>query len=147
MKYVVFLFLFLVSTSFNSYARSITSFQQSSAITTVLEVMNDTAQDLKTFSKISDKKFKLNSASNCVRVESEDAVHAFYQAAEQVLHVFPDEEYPLEDAINDLEDYLDHQSYMKCEFASESEKFYIQSLYYFDGADKIHLKVDNLTLK
>jgi hypothetical protein len=144
MKYAVFFIsLFII---FSLEARTITSFNQSSAILMIANSLSENSEDLKTSFIISDKKIKLNPEAKCEAVDANNALIAFKFAMDNVLKMFPDEEIPYEEALNDMKDYLDNQPLTLCKILHKNSKHKILTLYYFDRSDKIHLKIDNRNL-
>lgn len=148
MKYA-FLFLFMIiATTFtsNASARTITSFRASEAITTVAQFMYDVAEDVPVSTRISDKKINIKDFSKCTDVKAEDALADFEKSVKRILRLYPDEEIPFEQALIDMEDYLDHTSYKKCMFQNKSTQSKTSTAYYTDVSDKIHLRLDNVAL-
>ena len=93
-----------------------------------------------------DKKINLKELSNCVTVTSEQVLDDVDSAIRKVMRFYPDEDVPFEEALNDLEDYLDHQSYKKCSLYKKDSHSVTRSSYYVNSNDKIHLRLDNITL-
>lgn len=145
MKYAI---LFCVLSTFSSitHARSIKSFSDSQAITTISEFMMDSASDTTSSYRFSDKKLKLKDTSSCVDVNASDVIKEVENAIKNVLRYYPDEELPVEEAISDLTDYLENNSYKKCIVFQTIKKQSVRSVYFFDSRDVKHVKVDTITL-
>ncbi len=146
MKYAfcVLFALFLINT--NSYAQTIKSFSDSPALISIAEFMEDSASDMKTSYRISDKKLKFKDTSTCQIVPKSAVLKEVESAVKKVLRLYPDEELPFEDALNDLADYLVDSSYKKCVIAGSNLVKEVSSVYFFNGSDNIHVKVDTITL-
>lgn len=147
MKYA-FLFLFLSTTlmSASASARTITSFKDSDAITAVAQFMYDVAEDLPVSSRLTDKKIVIKDYSRCTDVDASLVLEDAEAAIKRVLRFYPDEDIPFEQAIVDLEDYLDHKTFKKCLFEKKTSQSRIKSTYYVDASNKIHLRLDNVAL-
>lgn len=149
MKYALSILVlpFLIAAySSDASARSITSFRQSDSISAVAEFMYDVGEDLPVSSRITDKKINLKDFSKCPTVTSEEVLDDVSAAIRKVMRFYPDEDVPFEEALIDMEDYLDHQSYRKCTLIKRREQSLVRSLYYVNSDDKIHLRLDNITL-
>jgi len=143
MKYAAFfisLFIFI-----SAQARTITSLRQSDAIQAISSMLSDNAEDLKVSFRISDKKNTINDVTKCARVESNHALMAFKEAMDSVLKIFPDEEIPYYEALDDMKDYLDETPLTLCKYAHAGLETQVVTLYYFDKGDKIHLRIDKTT--
>ena len=147
MKYAFSLFITcLAAFTLDAHARTIFSFRDSLAITTVAQFMYDVAEDLPVSARLSDKKINIKDFSTCEDVSAKEVQFDVENAIKRVLRFYPDEEIPFEQAIVDLEDYLDYQSYKKCTFENKSIQSHIKTTYYTDTRDKIHLRLDNVAL-
>lgn len=148
MKYALsFLCLsFLATFSLNASARSITSFRQSDAIVAVAEFMYDAGEDMPVSTRMSDKKINLADSSKCTSVTSEEVLDDVSSAIRTVMRFYPDEDIPFEQALVDMEDYLDHQVYKKCTLIKKKAQSLVTSSYYLNSDDKIHLRLDNIAL-
>ena len=148
MKYAFFvLFLIINLVSTNLSARTILSFNDSEAITTVVQFMYDVAEDMPVSIRISDKKIAMKDTSKCVDVSAQRALEDFEKSVSRVLRFYPDEEIPFEQALIDMEDYLDNKTYKKCLFENKSVQSNTKTTYYTDLSDKIHLRLDSVALK
>ena len=147
MKYAFFiLFTIITSASSVASARTIFSFNDSEAITTVAQFMYDVAEDVPVSTRITDKKINIKDYSRCSDVTAEEALLDFEKSVKRVLKFYPDEEIPFEQALIDMEDYLDHKDYKKCMFENKSSQSSIKTTYYVNVSDKIHLRLDNVAL-
>lgn len=144
MKYAFLLFALLISSP--SYARSITSFNDSQALLTIAQFMRDNADDLASSSRISDKKMKIKDLSNCEVVNPSVVIKEVQTAIKNVLRMFPDEELPLEEAMADLSEYIGTAPLKHCKIVQENQYKKIFVSYFFDANDKIHVKVDTVIL-
>jgi hypothetical protein len=144
MKYAAF-FICLLVLSFNTYARTITSFKQSDAIQSISNMLSENDEDLQTAFKISDKKYAIRDMSKCGPVDPSVAWHAFKDAIDSLTKLFPDEEIPVQEALNDMKDYLDNTPLTLCKFFYNNSEKQTVMLYFFDKSDKIHLRVDRVT--
>lgn len=144
MKYAVFFISLFFAVTIQ--ARTITSFNQSNAILMIATSLSENSEDLKTSYLITDKKMKLNPDAKCEVVDAHNALIAFKLAMDNILKMFPDEEIPYEEALNDIKDYLDNQQLTLCKILHKNSKHKILTLYYFDHSDKIHLRIDNRNL-
>ena len=141
-----FIITIIAAFSMKASARTITSFQDSDALMTVTAFMYDVAEDIPVSTGLTDKKVNLKDFSNCVDVAADTILSDVELGIKRVLRVYPDEEIPFEQALADLEDYLDHQSFKKCSSVTTSPQAHIESVYYVDHNDKIHLRMDNTSL-
>lgn len=148
MKYAFSILFIIVSLSFtaDASARTINSFHDSEAITTIALFMYDIAEDIPVSTRISDKKINIKDFSKCSDAEALDVLADVEKTVKRVLRFYPDEELPFEQALIDMEDYLDFQSYKKCVFENKSATSSIKTIYYTDLSDKIHLRLDNVAL-
>lgn len=146
MKYALVIFsFFLVCLSANVEARTITSFKKSDAITGLAQFLYEVAPDLPESVKLSDRKIANLDYSKCQKVESALVLEIVERSVRHVLRYFPDEEVPFEEAIYDLDDYLDGATYYQCNLSKKSKHTNVQSFYFADNADKIHLRLDKIT--
>jgi hypothetical protein len=141
MKYAAFFISIFFIASVN--ARTIYSFKQSSAIVSIINILSENAEDLKSSFRVSDKKYKVENTSQCEAASSTDALLAFKTAMDSVLRMFPDEEIPYDEALSDMNDFLDQQPLTLCKIVHRDERNTIATLYFFDKSDKIHLRIDN----
>lgn len=147
MKYALFLFIAFVSlNSHVASARVITSFRDSDAITGIAQFMYDVSEDMPSSYRLSDKKINLKDFSKCTTVKADDVMSDVESSIKKVLRYYPDEDVPFEQALVDMEDYLDHTSFKKCKFEKKNAQSKVVSTYYVDATDKIHLRVDNVLL-
>ena len=146
MKYA-FLFITLILTLSNpSFARTITSFNDSQALMTVAQFILDNAEDLATSSRISDKKLKIKDDSACEPVNKKQVLKEVERAIYGIMRLYPDEELPIEEAMMDLEDYLGNGSFKKCLFSQKNQHKLIQVSYFFNSAHNAQVRVDTITL-
>ena len=149
MKYalsILSLSFFIATFSTDVSARSITSFRQSDAITAVAQFMYDVGEDIPESTRLTDKKINLKDLSKCQDVTSQEVLEDVDSAIRKVMRFYPDEDVPFEEALIDMEDYLDHQSYKKCSLIKRRDQSLVRSSYYLNSDDKIHLRLDNITL-
>lgn len=147
MKCAFLFFAILISISSTpSMARTITSFSDSQALMTVAQFMIDNAEDMPISSRISDKKLKVPDPSICEAVSSEKVLKEVSSAIKIVLRLYPDEELPIEEAMEDLRDYISPGPLKKCTVTQSNQYKKINVSYFFDSTDKIHVKVDTITL-
>ncbi len=148
MKYAFSILFMIIATTFtsNASARTITTFRDSEAITTVAQFMYDVAEDIPVSTRITDKIINIKDFSKCSDVTANDVLADFEKSVKRVLRFYPDEEIPFEQALIDMEDYLDGQTYKKCLFENKSRESSIKTTYYTDLSDKIHLRLDNVAL-
>ena len=151
MKYALTFFVlsfFALINATKADASTIKSFQDSNALTTIAEFLLDSTSDLPPEFHISDKKIKLTDTSSCTDgIDASVPLKEVQSAIKTVLRRFPDEDLPVEDAINDLTDYLDHQTFKKCIiYSATKDRASVRTSYYVSANDKIQLKVDTITL-
>lgn len=148
MKYALSIFClsFIAAFSTNASARSITSIHQSESIKAISVFMYDAGEDIPGSIRMSDKKINLTDTSKCIDVTSQDILDEVNKAIKKVMRFYPDEELPFEEALLDMEDYLDYQAYKKCIFIDNNTTSRVTSSYYLNSDDKIHLRLDNITL-
>ena len=148
MKYAlsIFVLFFFAVISTEASARTIKSFKDSEAITTIAQFMYDVGEDIPVSSRLSDKKINIRDYSKCTDVNAADVLEDVEQSIKRVLRYYPDEEVPFEEALIDLTDYLDNKSFKKCLFEKRSSNFRTKSSYYVDATDRIHVRVDNVAL-
>lgn len=144
MKYALLLFSVLFTASVQ--ARSITSFKDSYALLSIAQFMSDAKEDLPHAVLLSDKKINIKDASACVKVSSADVIEEATVAIKKVLRFYPDEELPIDEALSDLEDYLDNKSFKRCLFEKTTKDHLIKTTYFMNAGNSIHLRVDNITL-
>jgi hypothetical protein len=150
MKYAFFIFSILLSIQ-SAFAQSasvtpIKSFDDSDALVSVVQFMNDVREDLPNAVTLSDKKTIIKDTTKCFEVTSEEVFTETLKGIKKVLRFYPDEELPLEEAVADLESYLGSKSYSRCVFEKTTKEHIIKTIYFFDLKDKTHLRVDNWTL-
>jgi hypothetical protein len=149
MKYALSLLclsFFIATSSRDASASTITSFRQSESITTIAEFMYDAGEDIPVSTRMTDKKINLKDTSKCVTVTSQEVLEDVDTAIRKIMRFYPDEELPFEEALIDMEDYLDHQTFKKCILIKKRAQSLVRSLYYLNSDDKIHLRLDNITL-
>lgn len=147
MKYALFtLIAFFSLSSFSAQARTITSFKDSDALTGIAQFMYDASEDIPSSYRLSDRKMNIKDFSKCSTVNAESVFKDVESSIKKVLRYYPDEDVPFEQALIDLEDYLDHANFKKCRFEKKTAQSKILSTYYVDLSDKIHLRVDNVIL-
>ena len=140
MKYA---FLFLASLLLNSpslYAHPINSFDESQAIVNISHFMVDSTEDMPVSVRISDKKLSIADVSTCKDVAASDVVNEVSLAIKNVLRFYPDEELPIEDALNDLADYLGTETYKKCIFLQNNTHQNLRAAYFFNSKNIKHVK-------
>jgi hypothetical protein len=149
MKYALSIlsFLFLTLNTSPVFARTIKSFQDSDAIMSVARFMYDAAEDMPISTRISDKKINIKDMSGCKNVSADEVLASVEAAIKKVMRFYPDEDIPGEQALVDLEDYLDHRDYKECDFNTKSKQSQVVSQYFLDTRDEIHLRLDNVALK
>ena len=149
MKYalsILSLSILIAAYSTQASARSITSLRQSDAITAVAEFLYDVGEDVQESTRLTDKKIILKDLSSCVTVTSQKVLDDVHLAIRKVMRFYPDEDVPFEQALTDLEDYLDNQSYKKCTMLNKTTKSITRTSYFMNSNHKIHLCLDNITL-
>jgi hypothetical protein len=149
MKYALSLLclsFYIATSSIDASARTITSFRQSESITTIAEFMYDAGEDIPVSTRMTDKKINLKDTSKCVTVTSQEVLEDVDTAIRKIMRFYPDEELPFEEALIDMEDYLDHQTFKKCILIKKRAQSLVRSSYYLNSDDKIHLRLDNITL-
>lgn len=148
MKYAlsILAFSFTALMSMDASARTITSFKDSDAITAVAQFMYDVAEDLPVSSRMTDKKIVIKDYSRCTDATAADVLEDAEDAIKRVLRYYPDEDIPFEQAIVDLQDYLDNQTFKKCLFEKKSSQARTKSTYYVDTSKRIYLRLDNVAL-
>ncbi len=149
MKYAFSIYslsIFISTFSTQANARSITNLRQSDAITAVAEFLYDVGEDVQATTRLTDKKIIIKDLSKCLTVTSQEVLDDVETAIRKVVRFYPDEDVPFEQALYDMEDYLDNQSYKKCSVIKKSNRSLTRSSYYVNSNDKIHLLLDNITL-
>jgi hypothetical protein len=148
MKYAFLLFTFITFLTFttSAFARTVASFKDSPAIQTVAQFMYDSAEDMPLSTRMSDRKLSIKDFTKCSDVGGDDVFTDVEESIKRVLRFYPDEDIPFEQALLDLEDYIDHQYFKKCTFEKKTSQSKIISTYYVDLNDKIHLRLDNIAL-
>ena len=149
MKYALSILTTLIIATIapSAFANSIHSFNDSEAIMTVTQFMYDVAEDVPVSTRLTDKKINISDLSKCSDITANDVLSDIETSIKKVLRFYPDEDVPFEQALVDLEDFLDHRVYKKCSFENKSSKSQTKSVYYTDVSDKIHLRLDNIALK
>ena len=143
MKYAVLLISIFIFSSVQ--ARTIFSFRQSNAIMSITNMLSENAEDLNNSFQISDRKNTIKDTSSCEQVESSVALIAFKEAMDSVLRMFPDEEIPYNEALTDMNNYLDMAPLTLCKFFRATTEKQIVTLYFFNLDTKIHLRIDKMT--
>ena len=148
MKYALFILVLTFNSllSMDVSARTVTSFKDSSAITLVALFMYDVAEDLPISSRISDKKINIKDYSQCTNTTASEILKDVEAAIKRVQCFYPDEDIPFDQAIIDLEDYLDNKTFTKCLFIKNTSQSNIKSSYYFDSSNRVHFRLDNIAL-
>ncbi|MBC7430166.1 MAG: hypothetical protein H7336_16250 [Bacteriovorax sp.] len=148
MKYAfsVLTTLIIATTAPAAHARTIYLFKDSDAISTIAQFMYDVAEDVPVSTRLTDKKVNVSDLSKCTDVTANDVLSDVKTSIKRVLRFYPDEEVPFDQAMTDLEDFLDHKDYKKCSFQNKSSQSQTKSTYYTDASDKIHLRLDNIAL-
>lgn len=143
MKYAAFFISLFILTSVQ--ARTIFSFNDSIALQSISSMLTDYTEDLHVSYRISDKKNIIKDQSRCEQVGSDVALDAFKEAINAVLKVFPDEEIPYNEALNDMKDYLDVAPLTLCKYVRPGIETQVVTLYFFNNKDKIFLRIDKTT--
>jgi hypothetical protein len=148
MKYALSILTFIILSTFSvsASARTITAFKDSPSILTIAQFMYDSAEDMPVSTRMGDRKIAIKDFSNCIDVTGDEVYTDVEEAIKRVLRFYPDEDLPFEQALVDLQDYIDHVSYKKCEFTKKTSQSKVVSSYYVDLSDKIHLRLDNVAL-
>lgn len=148
MKYAFFILSILLSfqSAIAAPSAPIRSFDDSEALATVVQFMNDVKEDLPNAVTLSDKKTIIKETTKCTEVSSEEVFTETFKGIKKVLRFYPDEELPLEEAVTDLESYLGTKSYRRCVFEKTTREHIIKTIYFEALKDKTHLRVDNWTL-
>ena len=143
MRYAFFILFFLQSLMSPLLAREIKSFDDSEALTSVSAFLEEASDDSFTPTLINDK-IRLISAleeASCVWV-SADAIYDDVEVAfKKIARFYPDEDIPFQEALLDLEDYLDHRTFKKCTTVSVSSSVKIISNYYVDLKNEVHFSI------
>jgi hypothetical protein len=145
----VAIFFIFISMSFSLSAntfRRIHEFQDSASISTISQFLKDASEDVEVSTRISDKKMKVRDIELCNPANSEKALKEAELVIKSVLRLYPDEELPFEEALGDLENYLDNREFTRCNIVQIKANKKIQSVYYFDSLDEVHLKLDIISL-
>ena len=145
MKYAFLVLALIFSFSTPTYAQPIKSFNDSQSILTIAQFMIDNAEDMKTSVHLSDRKFTVKDTSACVTVTTKDVLKHTQNAINIIFKFYPDEELPVEEAMIDLEAFLGTNLFKKCMFVQYKGKKTVQSSYFFDSSDTIHVKVDTIS--
>lgn len=143
MKYAAFIFTLFLITSLQ--ARTIFSFNDSMAIQSISNMLVEDAEDLHVSYRISDTKNNIKDTSKCEKVDSNIALQSFKEAMDSVLKIFPDEEIPYHEALNDMNDYLDNAPLTLCKFIRPGIETQVVTLYFFNLKSKIYLRIDKTT--
>lgn len=146
MKYAFFVLASSLFFSSALQARTITSFNDSPALMSIAQFMIDNAEDMIASHRISDKKLKVKDPSLCEVVSPSLVLSEVQSAINSILRMFPDEELPIEEAMSDLADYIGPGPLKKCHVTQTNSQKKILVSYFFDGSDKVHVKVDTITL-
>jgi cell division protein FtsX len=147
MKIAIFFILSTISFGLSaSTFRHIQSFQDSSSISSIAQFLKDASEDVSVSTRISDKKMKVRDIELCTSSTSQKALKEAEIVIKSVLKLYPDEELPFEEALGDLENYLDNREFTRCTITQIKSNNKIQSIYYFDYLDEVHLKLDIISL-
>jgi hypothetical protein len=146
MKYAFFICIIFSLYAPTCFSNNISQFSDSLAINSIAQFLSDNAEDMPISARISDKKLFIPDTSRCTMASSLEVILQVEAAINKVLRLFPDEEQPIDEAINDLTQYLGPGPYTKCQFNYRNNQKIINSVYYFDRTDLIHVKVDTITL-
>lgn len=130
----------------NSFAVTITSFNDSPAIMNVVEFIKDSANDLKVSNRVSEKQLKITDPSKCTTVNSAAVLNDIQSAVQNVLRYYPDEELPLDEAYADFITLLGSHSYKKCTFSFSNDRMKMMTNYYENDSKSVHIRVDTITL-
>lgn len=144
MKYVLtFLFVVLLE---NASARTITRFRDSESLTVMAQFLFDSSEDIPQPIRLSDKKINIKDLNKCTSVSAEHVYSDVANSINKVLRFYPDEDLPFEQALTDLEDYLDHRTFKKCIFEKVTPNSTLHTTYYRDQKDQIHVRLDTTFL-
>ena len=148
MKYALTFFIFVCVSSIKVVsAREIQSFKSSQALMALSQFLYDVGEDLEFSIKISDKRIIIKDSALCSTTNSNDAIASAEKALMKVLRFYPDEELPFEQAMLDLEDYLEGGRLKKCLFVKETKQNIIHTIYYEDFSGKAHFRIDTIQFK
>ena len=147
MKVAIFFIFFVLSfgVSANTF-RHIQSFQDSASISSIAQFLKDASEDVSVSTRISDKKMKVRDFELCTPASSQKALKEAEVVIKSFLRLYPDEELPFEEALGDLENYLDNREFTRCTIVQIKSNKKIQSIYYYDFLDEVHLKLDVISL-
>ena len=120
----------------------IKSLKDSQALTSVREFMASVHEDLETYYVINERNLKLPAKHTCVFKTKAEVVRIVTKSIMHTLKLYPDEELPVEEAVNDLKGYLRAETYEVCTFTRvvKDEKFE-HSLFYSQSGT-FYLRLD-----
>ena len=124
MKYAHFILILTVVFIQSAHARTVTSFKKSDSLTAMAQFLYEVAPDVPASVKLSDRKVALIEYKSCQLVGTSVVLEDAEDSIRRVLRYFPDEEVPFEEALVDLEDYLDGQKFYQCFFLHTSHELY-----------------------
>ena len=148
MKYALSFFIFSIFSISIVHAseRTIVKFSDSDSILTVAQFMSDAAEDIPVSARLSDKKVNIKDFSKCTTVTAALVLKDVEATMKKILRYYPDEELPIAEALSDVENFLDNQTYKKCELRKIATESVTRTSYYVNETDSIHLRLDNIAL-
>ncbi|MCK6596336.1 MAG: hypothetical protein L6Q33_14140 [Bacteriovoracaceae bacterium] len=115
--------------------RELTSLSQSESFTTIREFMAEVHEDLESYYLISDKNFKLPPEAVCVSKTKAEVVRTLTKSIMHTLKLYPDEELPVSEAVEDLKLYLYEANYKTCTYSKVTRGLRVErALFYFSNA-------------
>lgn len=122
--------------------RQITSLSQSEAMTTIREFMTEVHEDLESYYLISDKNLKLPTDAVCGTKTKAEVVRTITKSIMHTLKLYPDEELPVSEAVEDLKLYLVDASYKTCTYSKVVRGLRVErALFYFSNA-RLAIRLD-----
>lgn len=129
----------------DAHARHITSFKKSDALLNLTQFMYEVGPDMAENVRLSDRKVSVIRFEECSIVTSDDVLDLTARYIKKVIRYYPDEDIPFEEALMDLENYLDYREYHKCLIEKRHKNSKVESIYFADKSNKIHLRIDKIT--
>lgn len=123
-------------------SRELTSLSQSESFSTVREFMVEVHEDLESYYLISDKNLKLPEDAVCVTKTKAEVVRIITKSIMHTLKLYPDEELPVSEAVDDLKLYLYEAQYKTCSYKKVSRGLSAERTLFYFGNSRLAVRLD-----
>lgn len=116
--------------------------KDSSALTEVRDFMTSVRADLESYYIISDRNLKLPARHVCVYKTKAEVLRTVTKSIMHTLKLYPDEELPVEEAVNDLRSFLRAETYEVCTFSRVVKEEKIEHTLFYSQSGTFYLRLD-----